>query len=146
MRTRTVLHNSDEAKKLDVNLKPLLSVTTPEGATYRYQAPFDLKTKLYDENGNQIPSSSTIYLAKRRPGQDFPIFIRAIPYAGYFDLSNADQRNQQYAPSTLHDLGDRVQEIVNPEDHSLELWIDSPVEVDLDQSATLIEIRLNETN
>ncbi|MCA9839809.1 MAG: hypothetical protein KC422_23070 [Trueperaceae bacterium] len=140
MQTKRIINSSSEVSNLTQTLQPFAQITTPEGASYRYLDPLDIKAKLYDDGGNELPANSSIYIAKRRSGEDFPMFIRKIPYAGYFDLTMAQQRDRRYEHETLHDLGAGYQEIYCPEDHTLEIYIEASVTVDRSQAETIFEI------
>jgi hypothetical protein len=100
--------------------------------------------KLVDSLGVQIPANSYIYIAKTRPGDDFPTFIRKIPYAGYFDLDETEQRDVRFTASTIHDLG--VMGIENAESHKLEFYIESTATVDLSRPETRFEFVAFENN
>lgn len=148
-RTRRIIHTSSEVTQLQNAAgyrSPLFVIRTPEGAHYRFENPFQMILKLYDSGGNQIPATSRLYLYKKRPGEDLEIGVRMISYAGYADLSEAQQRDTRYREVTLHDLGSAISQISNPEDHELQVWIDSPVAVELSQAATRFEVVAIEEN
>lgn len=141
-RTRRILHTSQEVTRhTPVASHPtrLLTITTPLGARYLYTNPFPLVLKLFATGGVQIPATSTLLIAKRRPGEDFPTFVRLISYAAYFDLTEAQQRDERFAGNTRHDLGADIAAISNPEHHELQIWVDSPVVVALAEALTRFE-------
>lgn len=148
-RTRKILHTSEEVtqhQSIAGSVSKLLTISTPEGTSYTFTDPFHLISKLFDSAGNQVPPDTRLLLFKRRPGEDFGMFIRQIPYASYYDLSDANQRDQRFAAATFHDLGSGIRAISNPEDHDLEIWIDSSVAVDLSQASTRFEVTAIEQN
>ena len=143
MKPRTILHTSEEVEQhtpVAGVVTPLLTITTPEGATYQYVNPLTMLLKIFDTNGDQIPPNSYIYVFKRRPNEDFGQFIRKLPYAAYYDLDEGQQRDSRFARSTMHDIGAGISDITNPEDHDLELWLESPVAADLSQARTRVEL------
>jgi hypothetical protein len=149
MRTRKIILSSDEVTTYTPvadHSVPLLSIKTPKGATYRYPNPFNLILKLYDGSDDQIPHSSYLVIGKTRPGQDYPTFIRKISYAGYYDLSESNQRDQKYVQATLHDLGSEIAAISCPEDHVLNVYAHSSVVVDTSKDDTRFETTVQEIN
>lgn len=143
-RTRRILHTSQEVVRFTpVANHPsrLLTITTPQGARYFYSNPFPLVLKLFSAAGVQIPATSRLLIGKQRPGEDFPTFVRMISYAAYFDLTEAQQRDQRFMDNTLHDLGTEIAAILNPEMHQLQIWVDAPVVTNL----ALVETRFETT-
>lgn len=149
-RTRTILHTSTEVTRhtpaAGFNTR-LLTITTPSGTRYIYPNPLGIILKLFTAAGVQIPPTSHLFVFKRRPGEDFPMnFLRRIPYAAYHDLTEGQQRDERFRHATLHDLGSEIAEISNPEDHELQIWVESPVVVDLARAETRFETIAYEIN
>jgi hypothetical protein len=148
MRTKKLIVTSQEVKQYtganNIIRKKLIDVVTPKGTTYAFKGPLQIFLKLVDAAGVQIPASSYLVIAKRRPGDDFETLIRRIPYSGYYDISETQQRDVRFTASTIHDLG--VAGIENPENHVLEFWIESPVTVDLTRPETRVEFTAFENN
>lgn len=148
-RTRTIVHTSAEVTRhtpaAGFNSR-LLSIVTPVGTRYVYTNPLPIILKLFNAAGVQIPPTSNLFLFKQRPGEDFGIFLRKIPYAAYHDLTEGQQRDERFRHATLHDLGSEVAEVSNPEDHEFQVWVDSPVAVDLTRAETRFETTVIETN
>jgi len=141
-RTRRILHTSQEVVRFTPvanNPSRLLTITTPLGARYYYNNPFPLILKLFAAGGVQIPATSTLLIGKRRPGEDFPTFVRMVSYAAYFDLTEGQQRDERFRGNTLHDLGTDIDAISNPQHHELQIWVESPVVVALTEAATRFE-------
>jgi hypothetical protein len=149
MKTRRITHQSAEvtqfATAANFNSK-LLEIKTPEGAFYRFVNPMSLILKLLTTGGQQIPANSSIFLFKRAPGSDFGQFIRKIAYSPYFDLTESLQRDVRFRDATLHDLGAGVAGIDLPEDYTLEVWVESPVEINLSEAGTRFEVVAIEMN
>lgn len=146
-RTRRLLHTSAEVTRhvpVAAHISQMLTITTPLGARYIYGNPFPLILKLFTADGVQIPATSNLLIAKRRPGEDFPTFVRLISYAGYFDLTEGQQRDDRFAGNTFHDLGSVIAGISNPEHHQLQFWVESPVVVDLTRIETRFETTIIE--
>lgn len=125
---------------------PLIVITTPQGTTYKYgykngQAigKLWLLLKLFDNTGTQLPASTMLGIAKHNQGRSSFIEtrIKEFPYAGYYDLSNNDQRAVQFEEQVYHELG--VPFIGNPQYDQLILYINGPVVPVLTQPATLFE-------
>jgi hypothetical protein len=149
MKTRRITHQSTEvtqfATAAGFNSK-LLEIKTPEGAFYRFVNPMSLILKLLATGGAQIPANSKIFVFKRAPGADFGQFIRMIAYSPYFDLTESLQRDVRFRDATMHDLGAGIGGIDLPEDYTLEVWIESPVVVDLTETGTRFEVIAIEMN
>jgi hypothetical protein len=146
MRERIITHQSEQfSNGGSLSVVPLAKITTPEGSSvYTYRSPFRLFLKLYNAGGVQIPARSNILIAKKRPGEDFPTFIKKIPYQGYYDLTIAQQQDNAFASAVTHELP--FDAIVNPEDHTLEFYVESPDTVDLNQANTRFVLSAWENN
>ena len=148
-RTRTITVDSAEVTTYGpaagYNSK-LLEIVTPRGSTYTFENPLSILAKLYDNGGAQVPRRGSLYLFKRAPGVDFGQFLIKIPYAAYYDLSEANQRDVRYNAETKHDLGGGIQGVRLPEDYILEIWADFSVAVDPTQASTLFEMTAQEQN
>lgn len=149
MRTRTITIDSAEVTTYSpaagYNSK-LLEIKTPRGSTYTFPNPLSLLAKLYDNTGTQLPRNGSLFVFKRAPGLDFGQFLLKIPYAAYYDMTEANQRDLRYAAQTKHDLGGGVQGIRLPEDYILEIWADFSVAADPTQANTLVELTAQEQN
>jgi hypothetical protein len=78
--------------------------TVPSGASWVLPNPVPIVLKLYDANGNQLPPSTNVYLARKSNGYNFPEFLGEIKYSPYYDLTEAQQRDSQYYPNILATL------------------------------------------
>ncbi|WP_051304040.1 hypothetical protein [Calidithermus chliarophilus] len=150
IRTRRINLASAEVKRFPVRgngLDKMLEIETPRGTTYLFSNPSKIILKLYDNSGTEIPLESEVYVFKKRNGEDFGTFLGKFPYQGYYGLSEGDQRNVKFADQVTQYLGpvDKAG-IRNPQEHTLEFWIDSPVAVDLSRTETRFEILAVEQN
>lgn len=149
MRPRTILHTSPEVTQLTPVAgyrSPLLAITTPEGVVYNYKTPLQLYTKLFDVDDQEIPPQSKIIIGKQSTDEELPRYLRSIDYSPYFDLSEAQQRDIRFVESVRHEFGRGIEVVKNPEGHLFLVEIDAPVVVDLSNSKTRFELRVQESN
>lgn len=73
---------------------PVATLTVPAGRVYRVQNGTPLILKLYDASGNEIPSSSTVYLAWQAPvGNTIYQAGNAMNYGIFQRITIANQEN-----------------------------------------------------
>jgi hypothetical protein len=123
----------------------LLTYTAPDGVTTDIPNPFQLVTKLFDGAGVQIPANSFLYIAKKSRGGDWEDYASKVLYAPYFDTTESDQRNAKFLQNTFHPLAN-YDLIRLTEGDRLEVYVDSPVAVDLNRPETRLELKALFTN
>lgn len=149
MRQRVILPNSEEVTLFTpvANYRsPVLKMKTPVGTAYGMENPFQLIAKLYTSGGVQIPANSNLFVALKTPRQDYERYLRKIPYAAYYDLSEGNQRDVRFNNSTLHvlDVSDSMVRV--PEDFEIQFWLESSVVADLTHANTRFEFSVLEDN
>jgi hypothetical protein len=75
--------------------------TVPSGASWVIPNPLPVVLKLYDSAGNQLPPSTSVFLARKSQGFNFSEFLGEIKYSPYYDLTEAQQRDSKYYPNIL---------------------------------------------
>lgn len=150
MRTRKIILSSDEVTKFPTRgggIDKLLEIETPRGTSYVYPNPSPVISKLYDTGGNEIPYDTEFLVFKRRNGEDFGTFLNSFTYESYFGLSEGDQRNVKYAHQITQQLGpvDKAG-VRNPQEHTLEVWVNSSVQINLNDARSRFEISVIEQN
>jgi hypothetical protein len=142
-RPLTITHLSENVTRFSnvANQKTkLLSYTAPDGVSVDISNPFQLMTKLVDAAGVQIPANSVLYIAKRTRGDDWENYGSKVLYAPYYDTSEAQQRNAQFLQNTYHPLSG-YDLIRLTEGDRLEIYIESPVVVDLNRPESRFEMK-----
>jgi hypothetical protein len=127
-------------------LTPLGSIVVPRGANYYLQNPFKFNAlKLFADGGAEIPADSYIYMFRRGPDQDWGKLVRKISYAPYYDLTEAQQRDDRFSDNLLIELDyddnmNRIDALEFRQDFRIEFYVQSSVAVDLTETPTRFEI------
>jgi hypothetical protein len=127
-------------------ITPLGSIKVPVGAKYFLVNPFKFNAlKLFADGGAEIPADSYIYIFRRGPDQDWGEHLRKISYAPYYDLTEAQQRDDRFFSSLYIDMnydseGRRIDALEFTQEFSIEFYVKSSVAVDLTEPATRFEL------
>lgn len=98
--------------------------------------------KLFEDGGTEIDGDSLIAFAVRADKQELETHAGFVRYHVFRDLSTAQQRNRDHLQSVLTQLNGRVR---LAETARLEVHIESPQVVDLDEAGTTFEVPVIET-
>lgn len=123
----------------------------PQGASWVIANPLPVVLKLYDTGGNQLPHDTDVFLARKTRGFDAPEFLGKIQYAGYYDLSEAQQRDAKYYQNILVTLspakgGVTPQGFAFREGDILEVYVESSAVPNLMHTNTRIELPVGVDN
>ncbi len=73
---------------------PIFTLTIPLGVERYLVTGTKFRMKLIDSGGDDIPRTSVIYLAYKRPVDDIPVTFFKFSYAPYYSLSLAEQLDE----------------------------------------------------
>ena len=150
----TILRSGPEFKAYGGRQKVKVGeFVVPSGATWVFPNPTPVVLKLYDSNGNQLPHTTDVFVARRTKGFDFPEFLVKAQYASYYDLSEAQQRDAKFYQNILQTASPLYaptppQGIVLREGDTLEIYVetDPGITVNLNDSRTRIELPVGVDN
>lgn len=145
---RKILHTVDEVTRYSNTpnvLSLLMKIKIPDGVSYTVDNPTRFFVKLFSALNVQIPNNSSFFFAAQKPGIDFPTFFVKNFYAPYFDLTTAQQRNAEGLDATTLRVGNLPQ-ITLREGDEFQIWINSPVVVDMTLAGTTFEFDVRTDN
>ncbi len=134
---------------------PIFKLVVPRGATYRLHNQNVVRgglvqgtyiiLDLRDSAGNNISSSSGIYIATRGPADEFEKKHRRLPYAVWHDLETVQQRNEDFKATIIGQTDLNVGPGIQiPEGHELLLFAESPQVINWSKS--FVQIDFEELN
>ncbi|MCL6527644.1 MAG: hypothetical protein K6T57_12280 [Thermaceae bacterium] len=127
------------------------SFAVPRGANWILPNPLPLVLKLYDNLGNQITPDADVFIAKKTRGFDHPEYIAKVQYAGYYDLTESQQRDTKYYQNILQTLAPLrvdtdIQGIRFREEDTVEFYLEANQTVDLTKPGTRLEFAVGVDN
>jgi hypothetical protein len=125
--------------------------TVPSGANWILPNPLPMIIKLFSAADTQIPLDSRLVLTKRSSLGNKPEGIAQIQYSAYFDLTVIQQYNADFYQNILANLflpnnGSQIPAIRFQEGEILEIYVEPPVAVDLDQPDTRFMFPVGQNN
>lgn len=113
---------------------------TPQGVQRGMHIIMDLRTA-----GNaKISPTTKIYVAVKSAAAEFEKFLRSLPFSIWYDLTTAQQRNQDYLSTLVGQTDLNLEGFSLLEGQELQIWAEGPDVIDWTKST--LEFAVEEVN